>query len=123
MCEVLTVHSSSTSTKDDKTVLIADMTVSYGLIRETFTTLIRLQPCKKRIDVQYIDSQGPFKYLENSWSFWPVKDENACEVEFFINYEFRNAIFSVMMGKIFDFASRTLVDAFERRAGEISNLI
>jgi len=39
MCEVLTVHSSSTSTKDDKTVLIADMTVSYGLIRETFTTL------------------------------------------------------------------------------------
>lgn len=116
MCKALTIR--SCSERDEETFLITDMTVGYGLIRETFTTQVDLQPYKK-INARYIDDSGPFKYLENYWSFFPIKGDSICEIEFFINYEFRDSIFSVMMGTIFDVTIRKSIDAFERRADEI----
>lgn len=115
MCEALIVRSRKEC--GEKTLLLADMTVGYKVIRETFTTQVFLQPKKNLIEVQYID--GPFKYLENRWVFHSIEKSNACNVEFFIDYEFKSKMLGLVMGSMFDIAFRKFTDAFERRARHI----
>ena len=113
LCEALTIR--TTKERDGKTLLIADMTVGYKAIRETFTTQVLLNPQERVIDVKYID--GPFKHLTNTWTFLP--HENGCAVKFFIDYEFKSKILSAVMGAMFDRAFRMFSEAFESRADEI----
>ncbi|MEO1985939.1 MAG: type II toxin-antitoxin system RatA family toxin [Martelella sp.] len=114
LCEALTVRSSRE--KDGKTLLIADMTVGYKGIRESFTTQVLLNRAERKIDVSYVD--GPFRFLENLWRFEP-EGEGACAVQFYINYEFKNRILGAMMGSMFERAFRKFSEAFEARADEI----
>ncbi|WP_019995217.1 type II toxin-antitoxin system RatA family toxin [Aureimonas ureilytica] len=113
LCQRLVVR--SRKERDDKTLLIADMTVAYKLIRETFTSQVLLKPSDLEIDVKYID--GPFRYLENRWLFKPHPD--GCEVVFFIDYEFKSRTLGLLMGSMFDFAFRRFSTAFEERADRI----
>ncbi|WP_105429878.1 type II toxin-antitoxin system RatA family toxin [Neorhizobium sp. T6_25] len=121
LCEALTVRSSKE--RDGKTLLVADMTVGYKAIRETFTTQVLLNPAERIIDVKYIE--GPFKYLDNRWSFEPVAggSPNAgpegCVVHFYIDYEFKSMILGALMGSMFDRAFRMFAEAFETRADKI----
>ena len=114
MCTGLTVR--SRRERDGDTVLVADMSVGYKAIRETFTSQVHLKPAEKEIDVQYID--GPFRYLTNQWRFEP-DGEGRSVVRFSIDYEFKNRILGVVMGAVFDRAFRTFAGAFEKRADEI----
>ena len=50
--------------RDGRTVLVADMSVGYKAIRETFTTPGDLKPDERLIDVKYID--GPVPISEQS---------------------------------------------------------
>jgi coenzyme Q-binding protein COQ10 len=97
-------------------VLIADMTVAYKLVRESFTSRVTLDHPNLQIMVEYLE--GPFSRLENRWSFHPV-DERSCDVEFFISYEFRSRTLGLLMGTMFDLAFRRFAVAFERRADVI----
>jgi len=115
MCEALTIR--SRREKGDRVLLIADMTVGYKMIRETFTSQVYLFRQDLLIDVKYID--GPFKHLENRWRFFPIEDAAACEVDFYIDYEFKSKMLGVMMGSVFDMAFRRFVSAYEARAHEI----
>ncbi|WP_455477361.1 type II toxin-antitoxin system RatA family toxin [Bartonella sp. B41] len=115
MCEALTIRSRKEC--GEKTLLLADMTVGYSIIRETFTTTVLLHPRENLIEVKYID--GPFKYLENHWSFQPIENTNACNVKFFIDYEFKSRMLSLVMGSMFDIAFHKFTDSFERRAHQI----
>lgn len=116
MCEALEIKSSKQ--QDDKVLCIADMTIGYKMIHETFTTQVYLQPQEYLIDVKYID--GPFRYLENRWAFHDVENDiNSCDIEFFIDYEFKNRMLGMVMGSMFDIAFRKFSDAFEKRANEI----
>lgn len=114
LCEALTVRSSRE--KDGKTLLIADMTVGYKGIRESFTTQVLLNQAGRKIDVSYVD--GPFRFLDNRWRFEP-EGEGACAIQFYINYEFKNRILGAMMGSMFERAFRKFSEAFEARADEI----
>jgi coenzyme Q-binding protein COQ10 len=114
MCEALSVR--SRKEKDGVTVLVADMSVGYKAIRETFTSQVVLKPDEKVIDVRYLD--GPFRYLQNRWNFLPAGD-GGCDVGFFIEYEFKNRILGAMMGAMFDRAFRMFSGAFEKRANEV----
>ena len=114
LCEALTVR--SRKERDGKVLLIADMTVGYKAIRETFTSQVLLKPDDLAIDVKYLD--GPFKYLDNKWTFVP-RDEGGCEVRFFIDYEFKSRMLGMLMGTMFDRAFRMFAEAFEKRAFEI----
>jgi coenzyme Q-binding protein COQ10 len=97
-------------------VLIADMTVAYKLVREQFTSRVTLDRPHLQILVEYLD--GPFSRLENRWSFRPT-GEQACEVTFFISYEFKSRMLALLMGGMFDLAFRRFAVAFERRADEV----
>jgi coenzyme Q-binding protein COQ10 len=56
--------------------------------------------------------------MENRWDFHPA-GERACEVEFFIAYEFKSRVFAMLMGAMFDAAFRRFAEAFERRADKV----
>ncbi|MGX5805715.1 type II toxin-antitoxin system RatA family toxin [Bradyrhizobium sp. Arg314] len=113
LCESLTVR--SRKERDGRTILVADMSIGYKAIRETFTTQVLLNPAEHAIDVKYID--GPFKYLSNIWRFDPAS--RGCEVHFFIDYEFKSRILGAVMGTMFDRAFRMFSEAFEKRADVI----
>ena len=97
----------------ERDVVVAQMTVAYKLIRESFTSRVTLDREKLAIFVEYLD--GPFSRMENQWRFHPVS-ETACEVEFFISYEFRSRTLALLMGTVFDAAFRRFASAFEHRA-------
>ena len=94
-------------------IVVADMTVAYQMVRQTFTSRITLDRPNLQILVEYL--QGPFRNLENRWLFHP-RGENSCEVEFFISYEFKSRMLGLLMGTMFDVAFRRFAAAFERRA-------
>ena len=103
--------------KDDGTeVIVADMTVSFKLVREAFTSEVTLDRPNLKIAVRYL--RGPFSNLENRWTFEP-KGDNACDVGFFIAYEFKSRMLAMLMGSMFDTAFQRLATAFEKRADAI----
>lgn len=114
MCEALTVR--SRREREGRTALVADMTVGYKAIRESFTSMVFLKPDENAIDVRY--TEGPFRYLENRWRFRPAPD-GGCDVCFFIDYEFKNPLLGAMMNVMFDRGFRLFAEAFEKRADEI----
>ena len=118
MCEALSVR--SRKERDGKSLLIAEMTVGYKLIRESFTSQVLLKPEENVIDVKYLD--GPFRYLDNRWTFKPVGDGSECDVEFFIDYEFKSRTLGLLMGTMFDLAFKKFSEAFEKRADQIYGL-
>ena len=101
---------------EGRDVIVADMTVAYKLVRETFTSRVTLDRPKLEILVEYLE--GPFRKMNNRWSFHAA-GEDACEVEFFISYEFRSRTLGVLMGAMFEAAFRRFSAAFERRADEV----
>ena len=115
LCEGLTVRR-RTPREGGGEVLLADMSVGYKAIRETFATQVLLNKAERVIDVKYID--GPFRYLDNRWSFAPA-DDGGSNVHFFIDYEFKSRILGALMGSMFDRAFRMFAEAFEKRADTI----
>ena len=114
LCEALTIR--SRKERDGQAILVADMTVGYKAIRETFTSQVHLRPDDLIIDVKYLD--GPFRYLTNEWRFEPLEGGGTL-VHFYIDYEFRSRILGAMMGAMFDGAFRMFSHSFEKRADEI----
>jgi coenzyme Q-binding protein COQ10 len=97
-------------------IVVADMTVSFKLVRETFRSRVTLDKPKFQILVEYL--QGPFSRMQNRWDFKPAGD-NACDVEFYIDYEFKSRTLGVLMGSMFDMAFRRFSAAFEARADQV----
>lgn len=97
-------------------ILEADLVISFRVFRERFGSRVVLQPAKARIETEYID--GPFRYMRSTWAFRP-RDGGGCEVEFFVDFEFRNAILQGLIGVVFNDAMQRIVRAFERRAAEL----
>jgi coenzyme Q-binding protein COQ10 len=114
LCNALAVK--SRTEKDSVTILVADMTVAYKIVCETFTSRVTLDRPGLKILVEYLN--GPFKRMQNRWTFHPA-GESACDVEFFIDYEFRSRTLAMLMGAMFDAAFRRFAVAFEQRADEI----
>jgi len=114
LCESLRVR--KRLQEDGKDVIVADMTVAYKLLRQTFTSRVTLDRANLRILVEYLE--GPFRQLNNRWGFRPAGDR-ACDVEFYITYEFRSRTLGALMGAVFDAAFRRFASAFEQRADQI----
>ena len=112
LCQPLKIRRSAEA-GEGATVIVADMTVAFGPVKETFTSQVTLDRPGLSILVEYID--GPFRQLENRWRFRP-DGETRCNVDFFISYEFRSKTLALLMGSVFDKAFHKLSEAFEKRA-------
>ncbi len=56
--------------------------------------------------------------MHSTWSFRDVAT-GGCEIEFNVDFEFRNAILQGIIGVVFNEAMLRVVRAFERRAAEL----
>jgi coenzyme Q-binding protein COQ10 len=115
LCRALKIRQ-RTPNLDGTEIVICDMTVSFKLVREGFTSRVTLDRPNLKILVEYL--QGPFSNLENRWSFEP-KSENACDVGFYLAYEFKSRMLAILMGTMFDTAFQRFAAAFEKRADMI----
>ena len=115
LCEQMRVRK-RTATGEGIETVVADMTVAYKFLRETFTSRVTLDRPNLDITVEYLD--GPFSRMENRWDFHPVGD-HLCDVDFFISYEFKSRMFAMLMGAMFETAFRRFSQAFERRADKV----
>ncbi|OCX63092.1 ubiquinone-binding protein [Thioclava sp. SK-1] len=97
---------------DGSTVMLADLVISFKVFRERFGSRVVLWPERKHVDTEYLD--GPFKYLKSTWDFKDV--DGGCQVDFFVDFEFKNPILQGVVGAVFNEAMRRIVKAFQDRA-------
>lgn len=100
----------------DHELMLADLVISFKVFREKFGSKVKLFSEERRIDTEYLD--GPFRYMKSWWKFTPAED-GSCDVEFFVDFEFKNAILQSVIGMVFNDAMQRIVRAFERRAAEL----
>lgn len=100
---------------DSETEMLADMVVGFKNLRESFTSRVS-KDRPREIAVHYID--GPLSDLDNVWTFREL-DEQTCEIDFRVDFQFKNRVFQVLAGQYFDRAFRKMVEAFEARAHEL----
>ena len=115
LCRALKIRQ-RTAKPDGTEIVIADMTVAFNLVREGFTSRVTLDRPNLKILVEYL--QGPFSNLENRWTFEP-KPDGACDVGFYLAYEFKSRMLAMLMGTMFDTAFQRFAAAFEKRADAI----
>ncbi len=97
-----------------ETELVADLTIGFGPFRESFTSRVNLER-PTSVKVRYED--GPFRYLNNQWTFQP--HQRGTEVDFFVDFEFRSRILQAAIGLVFNEAVRRMVGAFLKRARDV----
>jgi coenzyme Q-binding protein COQ10 len=112
-CAAVRIRSRKPLPDGDGEVIEADLVVSFKVYRERFTSRVTLRPASYRIDVEYLD--GPFRYLNTHWDFEP-RGPDRCEVDFFVDFEFRSRVLQKLIGIVFHEAMQRIVRAFERRA-------
>jgi len=107
---------SRTPRDDGAVVMEADLVISFKVFRERFGSRVVLWPEAMKIDTEYLD--GPFKYMKSDWAFRDLP-EGGCEVDFHVDFEFKNALLQRVIGVVFDEAMRRVVRAFEARAQKL----
>jgi coenzyme Q-binding protein COQ10 len=114
LCEALTVRARRED--GERRILIAEMTVGYLALRQSFTSRVLLDPVALTVRAGIAPEypRGPFRKLANDWRFTAVA--GGCEVVFAIDYEFASASLQVMVGGLFDRVFRRYTRAFEERA-------
>lgn len=100
---------------DGSEMVEADLVISFKVFRERFGSRVTLWPDKLKIDTEYID--GPFRHMRSTWAFRDIP--GGCEVDFHVDFEFKNAILQGIIGVVFNDAMQRVVRAFERRAAEL----
>lgn len=100
---------------NSETEMVADMVVGFKALRESFTSRVaKSRP--REIAVHYVD--GPLSDLDNVWTFRAV-DDHSCEIDFVVEFTFKNRLFERIAGQYFDRAFRKMVEAFEARAAQL----
>ena len=102
-------------TRREAGLVEADMLVGFKMFRERFGSRVLLHRGEYRIEVRY--THGPFRYLINRWRF--RERRGGCEVDFFVDFEFRSWLLKRVMGGLFADAVDRMVRAFEGRARQL----
>lgn len=92
--------------------MLADLVIGFQVFRERFGSRVQLFREAGHIRTEYLD--GPFKYMVSNWRF--TQAEGGCEVQFDVDFEFKNIILQKAGGLFFYEAMQRIVRAFEKRA-------
>jgi coenzyme Q-binding protein COQ10 len=95
-------------------VMEADLVISFKVFREKFGSRVTLLG-QDRILTEYID--GPFRHLKSVWAFRAT--DGGCDVDFSVDFEFKNPILAGIIGLVFNEAMQRIVRAFEARAHQL----
>ncbi len=94
------------------------LVIGFKMVREKFTSRVVLSEADgvPTIDVSYVD--GPMKHMQNHWLFKQLPD-GGCEIDFFVDFEFRSRILQTLIGALFHEAVTRMVRSFEARAADL----
>ena len=101
--------------KGDFLLMIADLTIGKGPLKDTYKSDVKYNKKEDFIYVTNLD--GPLKHLENKWHFKQVN--NITEISFDVDFELKNNFLNIIMTKSFQFGLDKIADAFEKRAEEL----
>lgn len=107
--------------KKEHNQLIAQVDVKYSLLSQTYICKVdMIEPMDANGLWQIIvqDVSGPFDYLNNVWIF-KENDLGQSQVDFMIDFEFKNSLLKNLMNNVFDYAATHMFDCFAKRAIEI----
>ncbi len=99
--------------------LTADLLISFKNIFEKYRSDVKYGAINDEaangyfVDVYAIS--GPFKKLINKWQFKNLAP-NKCQIDFAIDFEFNSKLLNLMIGGIFESATKKMMSAFEQRA-------
>ncbi|WP_025915444.1 type II toxin-antitoxin system RatA family toxin [Herminiimonas sp. CN] len=92
--------------------LVATIAIQYHGIKQTFTTEnTNTRPTSMQMRLL----EGPFRHLQGAWVFKPLR-EDACKIEFDLQYEFSSKILEKIIGPVFGMIANSFVDSFCKRA-------
>lgn len=90
----------------------ATLHINYHGLKQHFTT-VNSKIFPNSMDIALKD--GPFKHLEGDWRFIELR-EDACKIQFRLNYEFANNFFEKLISPVFNHIATTFVDSFVAHA-------
>ena len=96
----------------------ATIYIDYHGLKQSFTTQNQKQ-FPNKMEMQLKD--GPFKHFNGQWRFIAL-NENACKIEFILEYEFSNALLGKIISPVFSHIANTFVDSFVTRAEQVFKL-
>ena len=88
--------------------------LEYLMVKTHFVTRNVYYPHSK-IDMHFVD--GPFKELSGNWTFTPLGDY-GCKIDFNLEYKFSNHFFEKIIGPVFSYISKNIVDCFIKEANK-----
>ena len=94
---------------------VGTLFIDFKAVKSHFTTSNQ-KTAPHAMDITLVD--GPFRRLEGSWRFKAL-DEQACKIEFSLNYEFSSRLFEKLIGPVFSHITGSFVDAFVKRARQV----
>ena len=103
--------------KGDLLLIVADLTIGKGPLKDTYKSDIKFN--KKEDSIYVTNLDGPLKHLENKWYF--KEENNFTEVSFDVDFELKNHFLNIIMTKSFQFGLDKIADAFQKRAEELFN--
>ena len=101
--------------KGDLLLMIADLTIGKGPLKDTYKSDVKYY--KKEDSIYVTNLDGPLKHLENRWHFREVN--NITEISFDVDFELKNNFLNIIMTKSFQFGLDKIADAFEKRAEDL----
>lgn len=93
-------------------MLDAEAAVGFSFLKERFSTRVRRDAPARTIQVSLLS--GPFRRLENRWSFH--EDPKGARIEFDIDFEFKSRLLAALLTANFHHAVDRLIGCFEARA-------
>lgn len=95
--------------------LTAKIKINYHGLKQSFSTQnTNVRPTGMTMRLV----EGPFKHFEGRWTFKPLR-EDACKIEFDMEYEFSSRILEGVIGPVFSMIANSFVDSFCKRAEQI----
>jgi coenzyme Q-binding protein COQ10 len=97
---------------------LARMTISFGPITQAYTSRVTIDPVAKTIRAKAVD--GPFSYLDSTWSFEP--EGQGTRVRFEIDFKISNPFIAAVAEPAFAAKQEEIMRAFceeaDRRFGD-----
>jgi ribosome-associated toxin RatA of RatAB toxin-antitoxin module len=97
--------------------VIGAIYIEYLKIKTYFVTKNINTPFSK-IEIQLVE--GPFHNLYGYWNFIPL-GETGCKIEFSLKYKFANVLLEKVIGPVFNYISKNIIDCFIKEARESHN--
>ena len=103
---------------DGKRQFDAELLIVYDKLglRERFVSEVSCNP--ETLAVKALSNRPPVKHIDNRWRVVPVGDE-ACDIEFSIDYQMSSRMLQFALSNAFDYAVRKIMAAFEARADKL----